>query len=90
MYKTLSKTITLIEEKADQYYWHCKFCGGDFGKLEMWENHSPEKECEADRHWFYYTCKKCGQEWSLKTLVNDTHAGFFTRRKTFMEELMEV
>ena len=87
---TSEEMIALINEMRDKYDWHHRQCGGNFGRLEVWWNHSPERENEAERHWYYFTCKKCGSEVSLKNLVSDTQAGFFQERKTFMEELMEA
>ena len=87
MCKTVSEMIALIEQKKYDYDWNCLFCGGSFGGLELWENHSPEKTCEADRHWYYYTCKKCGHEWSIVHLIEATKCGRFTKQTNFLEEL---
>ena len=68
------KTIKEIAQQIEDLNIKCRWCGRYYALVKLhYYPHSggiPIKALDGKKAWVYFTCKKCGHDWSLQKLLH--------------------
>lgn len=90
--KSSKLTLAAVADLIKQHNPNCRFCEGLLNTTPEYYDHEGGFPTEGFKQpqWIYFTCTKCGHQWSLNHLLHDIQSKLTREGKTDEEAKAEI